>query len=546
MLLNDRRILELAYKGMIQPYVKTSVREVDGRKLISYGVSSFGYDIRLSDKEFFTFKKGLPGDVIDPKNFSESHLERAKLHSDVNGEYFIIPGGSYGLGFSYERIEMPSNVTAICMGKSTYARTALMANITPLEACLSDDTEVLTRNGWKKIAEVIIGEEVLCLDNFEAKYQPVQDFHRYYFNGEMIHFDGKYYDQMVTPQHKIYGAFTKVKVKTSQGYSDNYPTDRKLGLNREKQRYWPFTRIQAKDVYGKHNLYFYKKVDWNEGLKLPETTNINGIDLPTKYWLNFIGAWLGDGSAFKQDNGNYVIKLAVVTKNVKRGYFREILDRLGFNYHESDWGFSFNSKSIYEFLKPYCGAYNKRIPREYLNLHTNHLIDIHEGLMMSDGCIACETYSTVSQGLSNDFYELCLKIGFNCSQWSAWKSFDKNKKPSLMHMVRYTLPKKYPTKVLPENHKKVNYSGFVYDLTVPSHVFLCRRNGKHIWTGNSWKGHITLEFSNDSPTDCRIYANEGVCQLLFFEGEEPLVKYSDRKCGGKYQNQEARVVLAKV
>jgi dCTP deaminase len=59
-----------------------------------------------------------------------------------------------------------------------------------------------------------------------------------------------------------------------------------------------------------------------------------------------------------------------------------------------------------------------------------------------------------------------------------------------------------------------------------------------------WRGHLTLEFSNSSGADCRLYANEGICQLLFFEGDPCSVSYHDRE--GKYQDQDHEVVLAKV
>jgi dCTP deaminase len=105
-----------------------------GGKILSYGLSSFGYDVRLSPKDFRIFKYNPEHQLIDPKNFSESHLESAKLHVDESGEYFIIPGHSYALGVTLETLVMPSNVSAICVGKSTYARCGIILNTTPIEA----------------------------------------------------------------------------------------------------------------------------------------------------------------------------------------------------------------------------------------------------------------------------------------------------------------------------------------------------------------------------------------------------------------------------
>lgn len=132
-LLNDIEISRLAQAGMITPYVGSLVREVDGRRVLSYGASSYGYDIRLSPAEFLVFRH-VPGTVVDPKAFSSENLEPVKLHRDRLGEFFILPAHSYGLGVAMERLEMPADVTAICLGKSTYARAGIICNATPAES----------------------------------------------------------------------------------------------------------------------------------------------------------------------------------------------------------------------------------------------------------------------------------------------------------------------------------------------------------------------------------------------------------------------------
>jgi len=136
---NDNWIVQMAQKGMITPFEPTLIREIDQaadgqiRRVISYGLSSYGYDIRLSANEFRVFRH-IPGTVVDPKKFNPANLEPTPLHTDADGSYFILPAHSYGLGVAFERLEVPSNVTVICIGKSTYARTGLIANLTPAEA----------------------------------------------------------------------------------------------------------------------------------------------------------------------------------------------------------------------------------------------------------------------------------------------------------------------------------------------------------------------------------------------------------------------------
>lgn len=139
MLCNDTWIRSRAEAGMIAPYVPHLVRDehIGGgntRKVISYGSSSYGYDLRLSGTQFFTFRH-VPGTVVDPKRFSEDNLERQQLHYGEWGEqFYILPAHSYGLGVTLERLALPPDVTALFIGKSTYARCGVIANLTPGEA----------------------------------------------------------------------------------------------------------------------------------------------------------------------------------------------------------------------------------------------------------------------------------------------------------------------------------------------------------------------------------------------------------------------------
>lgn len=133
MILNDVQIAAMARKGMIRPFTQRLVRHSGRRAVLSHGLGSFGYDLRLSPKEFKIFRH-LPGHVVDPKNFTPASVEAAPLRRDAHGAYFILPGRSYGLGVAVERLHLPDDVSAICVGKSTYARCGIIANVTPAEA----------------------------------------------------------------------------------------------------------------------------------------------------------------------------------------------------------------------------------------------------------------------------------------------------------------------------------------------------------------------------------------------------------------------------
>lgn len=133
MIKNDAWISENASRGMIAPFEPTLVRRVGDQPVLSFGLSSYGYDIRLSPEDFRIFRH-IPGTVVDPKRFNPDNVERAELHRDDHGEFFILPAHSYGLGVAMEHLDVPENITVLCIGKSTYARVGCIANLTPAEA----------------------------------------------------------------------------------------------------------------------------------------------------------------------------------------------------------------------------------------------------------------------------------------------------------------------------------------------------------------------------------------------------------------------------
>jgi dCTP deaminase len=128
MLWNDRQIRQWGEHGGLTPFVPDQVRRVDGRRVLSYGCGSFGYDIRIGDEfKVFTMPLDRQG-VIDPLNFDP------KLLQDCRGDVCEVPPNSFALACSIEHFRMPRNVTGIAIGKSTLARCGVIVNITPLEA----------------------------------------------------------------------------------------------------------------------------------------------------------------------------------------------------------------------------------------------------------------------------------------------------------------------------------------------------------------------------------------------------------------------------
>ena len=115
----------MAATGMIEPFEPGQVRSVDGRRIVSYGTSSYGYDVRVGD-EFKVFSN-VYNAIVDPKAFDPASFV------DVTADVCIIPPNSFALARTVELFRIPRNVLVITLGKSTYARCGVIVNVTPLE-----------------------------------------------------------------------------------------------------------------------------------------------------------------------------------------------------------------------------------------------------------------------------------------------------------------------------------------------------------------------------------------------------------------------------
>jgi dCTP deaminase len=113
-------------RGMIEPFVDGQIKQSsDGQRLISYGLSSYGYDLRVAN-EFKVFTNVFSS-VVDPKAFDE------KSFVDMETEVCVVPPNSFALARSVEYFRIPREVLTICVGKSTYARCGIIVNVTPFE-----------------------------------------------------------------------------------------------------------------------------------------------------------------------------------------------------------------------------------------------------------------------------------------------------------------------------------------------------------------------------------------------------------------------------
>lgn len=187
--LSDREITFLAKKfGMIDPFVEENVRSVEGQPVVSYGVGSFGYDLRVSN-EFRVFANTYGG-VIDPKQFDPKGMVTETV---ADGEAVIIPPNSFALAVSKECFHIPTNVITICLGKSTYARCGIQVHITPFEPGWRGYPTLEVSNTTPMPAKIYAGEGLCQVLFFKAQSPEVTYAAR----------SGKYQDQperVITPK----------------------------------------------------------------------------------------------------------------------------------------------------------------------------------------------------------------------------------------------------------------------------------------------------------------------------------------------------------
>jgi deoxycytidine triphosphate deaminase len=131
---SDKWIRRMATEqGMIDPFEPNQIKEIDGRRVISYGTSSYGYDIRCADE--FKLFTNINSTIVDPKDFD------SKNFVDIKGDHVIVPPNSFALARTVEYFRIPRSILTICLGKSTYAR------------CFSADTRVVLTDGTRPTLE---------------------------------------------------------------------------------------------------------------------------------------------------------------------------------------------------------------------------------------------------------------------------------------------------------------------------------------------------------------------------------------------------------
>ena len=158
----DRWIKHMAQEhGMIEPFLEDQVRQ----GVVSYGLSSYGYDIRIAD-EFKVFTNVYSA-IVDPKNFDP------RSFVDIQTDVCVIPANSFALARTVEYFRIPRNVLALCIGKSTYARCGIIINLTPFEPGWEGYVTIEISNTTPLPAKIYANEGIAQVLFFQGDEEPM-------------------------------------------------------------------------------------------------------------------------------------------------------------------------------------------------------------------------------------------------------------------------------------------------------------------------------------------------------------------------------------
>lgn len=384
-----------------------------------------------------------------------------------------------------------------------------------LTDCYSEDTDILTDNGWIRFSELTLDHFVASVSpDGNLEYYKPSKLHSYQYQGDMIEFKSKTIDLCVTPNHNMY-----VKGKHSDYYE-----------------FLPANELSGQQYSLMNRFTWNSKVEGDK-FNVPQTTykkKGNAVILPEfdlGDWCEFMGLYLSEGNTTFYRNRTEVTISQI--KKVNLEPIENLLTRMGMKFQQNSKGFTICNKQLADYFMQFGKSYEKYIPRNLLDLPVRFLERLYDGLMRGDGSKVGNrwTYFTTSSRLADQVQELIIKLGYNASI-SVSVSKNKNWRP------KFCIYRKLSNEstIWPKRHKKViPYNGMVYCCTVePYHTLIVRRNGEVSLCGNCWFNTIVPTNSKEKtgyPTQkpmkiveriVKVHSNQGDLVLDCFAGSGTL------------------------
>ncbi len=494
---SDRWIRRMAQEHrMIEPFESGQVRELDGKRIVSYGTSSYGYDIRCSDE--FKIFTNINSTIVDPKEFDE------KSFVDFKGPVCIIPPNSFALARTVEYFRIPRNVLTICMGK-----------------CLTADTRVVDAESgaYLPIAEFAWGRKTLSLKDWRLQAAPVSGF----------------IAQGVKPVFEL-KTRSGLRIKATA----NHPFRQLHGWT-ELSRLTPGDRIavaRSVPVFGR------TPIPDREAALLGLDVGAAGRFVPQSIFTApersvrlFLQALFTGHGGLHRAGGGFFLEYPAKSRRVIEDVHHLLL-RFGIVslIRERKTSLGADAFEIRIADVEQIGRFAERVGFVHGSVQQRRLEqEILPAMRLASASESRAGMRLRAAGLPRAAEPVAMAPG------------DAQHAPLVGGPVWDAVES-----IVPAGEDEV------FDLTVPrTHNFLANdivvHNSTYARCGiivnvtpfePEWEGYVTLEFSNTTPLPAKIYANEGVAQVVFFESDEVCeTSYRDR--GGKYQGQKG-VTLPKM
>lgn len=364
-------------------------------------------------------------------------------------------------------------------------------------ACYSADTETLTENGWKTYDAIASGERIAQFDPVTETIEFVvpDALYVYPYEGEMVHFKTANVDMLVTPDHKMWGA-ARSKLRGGRYTKMTAAAVRELERIHFQASIHPANRAQTQHV-------FQIPIPLSAGG--PPSKEIGPV--PMEVWLEFLGYYLSEGG-LSHAPSHYLLTLSQRNPETSER-IENCLAKTGLSYKkypaQSDGIHRWNvyGKPLCQWLMNRCGGYcfDKRIPREILALPESQLQILFDAMMAGDGSWDTRpnrsngSYFTTSPRLANDFQELAFRLGYS----AAISARSDKRGGARKRNYRVTICRRPEHSVYRRSMSAIPYSGPVYCFSVPTGLFVTRRNGKIALQGN------TAEESQDSSEEMGVH-----------------------------------------
>lgn len=367
--------------------------------------------------------------------------------------------------------------------------------------CYDDKTEILTEGGFKAFADVSYDDLIATrTSDGEIEYHHPLAIQSHSFSGELFEFHSRSYNFAVTPEHELTLLTDRNGTSLSRVTAENvarhphelFVTRRCLWRGRERSDFeipgfrftpsMPFQRRNRNGTVATIQLTRTKK------------TKVVAMD----DWLEFLGWYISEGCSVRRrqkaktetqgENFDHIVDI----RNFDPQNLRDIaavIRRLGYHPIICDGRVQVSSKALYTLLRPLGKSGVKYIPDEIRRLSARQLRILLTSLSRGDGTIVRgvpATYQTKSPRLADHVSEIAMKCGFGVTV--NFRPARPEKRASEQYYLSFSR-EHLVHQIEPENISRISYSGLVYDVTVPNHTIMVRRNGRSAWCGNcgSWK-----------------------------------------------------------